>query len=113
MVEKTHYLRHWVVVRCEKETTKVCVVFDASGKNGNEPSLNHCLYAEPCLLKQLHCNSIRLRSHNIILMSDMKEAIFNVVIRDENHDYFRFLCYDDQFSTEPNIILLFLPYPRC
>ena len=51
VVEKTHYLPHRAVVRCDKETTKVRVVFDASAKSGNEPSLNNCLYAGPCLLR--------------------------------------------------------------
>ena len=51
VVEKTHYLPHRAVVRCDKETTKVRVVFDASAKNGNEPSLNDCLFVGPCLLR--------------------------------------------------------------
>ena len=39
-------------------------------------------------------------------MSDIKHAFLNVVIRDEDRDYLRFLWYDDPFSTEPNIIIL-------
>ena len=34
LVEKTHYLPHWAVAHCDKELTKVCVIFDASMKNG-------------------------------------------------------------------------------
>ena len=104
VVEKTHYLPHRAVVRCDKEITKVRVVFDASAKNGNEPSLNDCLYAGPCL-RQLYDILVRFRLH-IILMSDIKQAFLNVVIHDEDRDYLRFLWYDDPFSTEPNIIIL-------
>ena len=108
VVEKTHYLPHRAVVRCDKETTKVRVVFDASAKNGNEPSLNDCLYAGPCLLRQLYDILVRFRLHNIILMSDIKQAFLNVVIRNEDRDYLRFPWYGDPFSTERNNILRFL-----
>ena len=84
VAEKIHYLPHRAVVRCDKETTKICVVFDASGKNGNEPSLNDCLYAGPCLLRQLYVILVRFRLHNIILISDIKQAFFNAVICDED-----------------------------
>ena len=39
-------------------------------------------------------------------MSDIKQAFLNVVIRDEDGDFLRFLWYGDSFSTEPNIIIL-------
>ena len=106
VAEKTHYLPHRAVVRCDKETTKICVVFDASGKNGNEPSLNDCLYAGPCLLRQLYVILVRFCLHNIILISDIKQAFFNAVICDEDCDYLHFLWYDDPFSTEQKIIIL-------
>ena len=106
VVEKTHYLQHRAVVRCDKETTKVRAVFDASAKNGNKPSLDDCLYAGPCLLRQLYDILVRFCLHNIILMSDIKQAFLNVVIRDEDRDYLRFLWSDGPFSTEPNIIIL-------
>ena len=41
-----------------------------------------------------------------ILMSDIKQAFLNVVIWDDDRDFLRFLCYDDPFSTGPNIITL-------
>ena len=69
------------------------VVFDASAKNGNEPSLNNCLYAGPCLVRQLYDILVRFHLHNIILMSDIKQAFLNVVIRDEDRDYLCFLWY--------------------
>ena len=42
----THYVPHHAVVRRDKETTKIRVVFDASAVSAS-PSLNNCLYTGP------------------------------------------------------------------
>ena len=91
VVGKTHYLLHRAVVQCDKETTKFRVVFDTSAQNGNKPSLNDCLCAGPCLLRQSYYILVRFRLHNIILMCDIKQAFLDVVIHDEDYDYLRFL----------------------
>ena len=41
-----HYLPHHGVVRADKDTTKLRVVYDASSKMSG-PSLNECLYKGP------------------------------------------------------------------
>ena len=48
--ELAHYLPHHPVVREDKETRKVCVVFDASSKMKTQSSLNDVLHSGPCLL---------------------------------------------------------------
>ena len=45
---QVHYLPHKEVVRSNKDTTKLRVVYDASTRN-HGPSLNDCLYAGPSL----------------------------------------------------------------
>ena len=47
-VGEVTYLPHRAVVRENKSTTKVRIVYDASAKNKG-PSLKECLYKGPCL----------------------------------------------------------------
>ena len=59
---KVHYLPHREVIRLDKETTKLRVVFGASAKS-NGTSLNDCLYVGPQMLALLY--NILLRSASI------------------------------------------------
>ena len=79
MVKKTYCFPHREVVRCDKDTAKVRVVFDASAKNGNKPSFKESFYARPCLLRQLYDILVRFGLQNIMLMSDIKKAFFKRV----------------------------------
>ena len=48
--DRVHYIPHLAVVSREASTTKVCVVYNASVKLGNEgTSLNDCLHVGPSL----------------------------------------------------------------
>ena len=44
LIGKCYFLSHHPVIRPEKLTTKMRMVFDASSKNEGEKSLNECLY---------------------------------------------------------------------
>ena len=48
--ESVHYLPHRPVVKENRQTTRVRIVFDASAKYQNQPSLNDILDPGPCLL---------------------------------------------------------------
>ena len=48
--EIVHCLLYRVIVRNERDTTKICVVFDASAKRSKQPSLNYILYSGLSLL---------------------------------------------------------------
>uniref|UniRef100_A0A915LTX2 Uncharacterized protein n=1 Tax=Meloidogyne javanica TaxID=6303 RepID=A0A915LTX2_MELJA len=50
---KIHYLPHLPVVRKDKEHTKLRIVYNASAKKRNIPSLNHCLEKGPNLFNDL------------------------------------------------------------
>ena len=48
--DNAHYLTHRAVIRNERDTTKMRVVFEASTKSPKQPSLNDILYRGLCLL---------------------------------------------------------------
>ena len=48
--ELVHYLPHHPVVREDKKTTKIRVVFYASSKMKTQPTFNDVLHSGPCLL---------------------------------------------------------------
>ena len=50
---KVHYLPHRHVIREDRDTSKLRIVFDASSKIKGEPCLNDILYSGPCLLPYL------------------------------------------------------------
>ena len=66
---KVHYLPP--VVGQEKETTKIRIVFDASARTGDGPSLNECLYSGPNLLSKIYI-LLRFRTKRIGILSDIK-----------------------------------------
>ena len=41
---RVHYLPHHAVIRQDKETTKLRIVYDASARSGESLSLNNCLF---------------------------------------------------------------------
>ena len=81
---------HRAVVRENKDTTKVRIVFDASSKVRDEPALNDCLYSSPCLLPAIYDILLRLRLEKIAFISDIKQAFLNITIAEEHRDYFAF-----------------------
>lgn len=50
---QTHYLTQHLVIRKDKDTIKVCAVFDAFAKVNGDPSLNDCLHKELQLTQYL------------------------------------------------------------
>ena len=59
------YLPHKPVMRHEKATTKLRIVFDASAKANGNHSLNDCLYPGPSLTAALFAILLRFRVHSM------------------------------------------------
>ena len=104
-VGKVSYLPHKMVIREDKDTTKLRVVFDASAKKDG-PSLNECLNAGPALLPMLVDILMRFRLNKVVLLGDIEKAFLNVSIDPSQRNYLRFLWVENIESDEPEIVAL-------
>ncbi len=98
------YLPHREVLRPDKETTKIRVVFDASAKNKG-PSLNECIDSGPSLLPLLYDILLRFRWNNICLIGDIEAASLNIAVAPEHRDFMRLLWVNDVHSKDPKVIV--------
>ena len=96
------YLPHFPVIRMDKTTTKVRIVFDCSAKTDGV-SLNDVICAGPKLQKNLFDVLIRFRRNPVALACDIKEMYLQVEIEERDRPYFRILWRDLDFSREPEV----------
>ena len=89
--EKIHYLPHHAVVRRNKETTKVRVVYDASAR----PSLNECLHTGPKFDQKIFDILLRFRVHRVAVTADVEKAFLMVSMAEKDRDVLCFLWVDD------------------
>ena len=101
---KVHYLPHHAVLRRDKETTKLRVVYDASASTDGV-SLNSCLHTGPSLLPNPLDILVRFHLHKIALIADIEKAILMVAGNVEDRDALRFLLIDDISKENPSLIL--------
>ena len=99
-----HYLSHHPVIRTDKSTSRVRIVYDASAKRDG-PSLNDCLETGPNTLPQIIDILLRFRLNKIALISDIKQAFLNVSIPVSDRDFLRSLWVNDINSNETEIII--------
>ena len=64
---RIHYIPHHAVIRRDKSTTRLRVVYDASAKSDGA-SLNECLHAGPPLAQNIFDIMLRFRGHRIALV---------------------------------------------
>ena len=90
-VGKPGLVPHHAVIKNEHDTTKTRIVFYASSKIGNNPSLSDCSNSGPCLLPLIFDNFLRFRIGDVALIADIKRAFLNVEIDEEDKNVMRFL----------------------
>ena len=101
---QVHYLPHHAVLREDKETTKLRVVYDASAKI-NGPALNDCLYAGPKFGQKIMDIMIRFRVHKIAVAADIEKAFLMIAVTPDDRDVLRFLWVDDVNKQVPNVVV--------
>ena len=88
--ERQWYLPHFPVLRPEKDTTKVKIVFDASAKHDGI-SLNDMIYQGPKLQRDLLDVLLRFRRRPVAVVCDIAEMYLRIGIAAGDKPYHRFL----------------------
>ena len=102
---KVHYLPHHAVIRQDKETTKLRIVYDSSAKSEG-PSLNDCLYTGPKFDQRIMDILLRFRTHRVALTADIEKAFLMVSMSEKDRDVLRFLWVNDITQDHPEITVL-------
>lgn len=89
------YLPHHAVIREDKDTSKVRVVFDASAKGSNGYSLNDNMLIGPVLQPDLRTLLTRWRTHKICIVGDVVKMYRQIRVAPEYANLQRILWRDD------------------
>lgn len=103
-----YYMPHRPVIREDKSTTKVRIVFDASSKEKNAKSLNECLHSGPNLNPNLLDIILKFRIFNVVFSADIEKAFHQIKIIEDERDFLRFLW----FNTEDDMGFIVLKMNR-
>ncbi|KAL0884187.1 hypothetical protein ABMA27_016192 [Loxostege sticticalis] len=98
--EEAVYLPHHAVVREDRSTTKVRVVFDASCKNRNGVSLNDTLMVGPTLQPDLRHLIMNWRRYPICIVADIVKMYRMVRVTDEDCDCYQRIVWRDDPEEE-------------
>ena len=101
-----HYLPLREVLRTDRATTKLKVVYDGSSKQPGELSLNDILCAGPNLISHLFDLLLRVRLHKVALTADIERAFLNISVSPNERDLLRFLWFSSIESDDPEIAVL-------
>ena len=97
-----HYLPHHGVVRADKATTKLRIVYDASVKTSG-PSLNDCLYKGPKFHLLVFDILLRFRAYRCALVADVVKAFLMIAMDEKDCDALRFIWVDDVTKEKPEL----------
>lgn len=103
--ETIHFLPHHAVIRQDKTTSKLRIVYDASAKE-NGVSLNDCLYTGSSFGQSILDILLRFRIHRVALAGDIEKAFLMVGIEPADRDYLRFLWLQNITDDPPRIAML-------
>jgi hypothetical protein len=100
--DRIHYLPHHAIVKIERATTKVRIVYDASSKSKG-PSLNESLHVGPKFNQKFFDILIKFRTYQVALIADIEKAFLMISVCQKDRDALRFLWLKDVNSEVPEI----------
>lgn len=100
-----HFLPHHGMIREDKETTKLRVVFDGSAKDElKDPSLNDCLVKGPNTTPHIFDILLKFRAYPIGIATDVEKAFHQIVVAPQDLNMLTFLWFDDVGTQNPQIV---------
>ena len=87
MVGEVVYLLHKEVIKEDRLTTKLRIVFDESAKYKGKSSLNEVLYKGLCLNADLYSFLLKFRIYLIAITADIEKAYLQISINEEHRDF--------------------------
>ena len=92
--EGAHFLPHHGVLREDRETTKLRIVFYGSERaDKNQYSLNDCLEKGPNLTPHVFEVLAKFRSYHVGLTADIGKAFHQISVNQAERDQLRFLWF--------------------
>ena len=102
---RVYFIPHHGVVRKDRETSKLRIVFYGSAKpNADEFSLNERLDEGSNYIPSLFDVLVTVRVHPVALTADMEKAFLHIQIKPDDRDMLQFLWFDDVNSPDPCIV---------
>lgn len=89
---------HFLVVRTDKETTKVRIATSEV-----QPSLNDMIDAGPKLQRELFDVLLRFRHYKVALICDISEMYMQIQVAKVDISILRFLLWDENHTDEPDV----------
>ena len=103
--EGTYYLCHHRVIRSDKDTIKLRVVFNWSDEPDNTNlSINECLKTGPNLVPHLFDVVIKFRGYPVAMVPDVEKAFHQVLVAPEDRRMMQFLWFADVNKDNPEIV---------
>ncbi|KAJ8039643.1 hypothetical protein HOLleu_13705 [Holothuria leucospilota] len=96
-----HYIPHHPVIRPDKKTTSVRIVFNSSNRYNGE-ALNDYWLKGPDLLNNLHGVILRFREHPVAVCGDIEKMYHQVLIPELDQHVHRFLWRDLDSTRSPD-----------
>ncbi|GFT03646.1 uncharacterized protein TNCV_3136021 [Trichonephila clavipes] len=97
------YVSHHAVIRRDKTTSHIRIVFDGSAHENGQSSLNQSLYTGP----NLHPNILDLllcfRKSPVAFTADVKSAFLQIELDFRDRDFTRFF-WTDNLNNEPYVL---------
>ena len=102
-----HFLPHFAVIRKDRETTRLRIVFDGSAKTTDRDySFSDYLETGPNSLPQLFDVLTSFRSNLIAFTSDVEKAFLQVSVKADDRDTLRFFWYETDSNGELKLLQL-------